>query len=62
MKKREKKAFKALSRRERFAFVERLVALQAALGGYRHFAGAYRTKCAKKGKPCPLDEPARRAA
>lgn len=55
----EKKAFKTLGARQRRAFIDRLVALQAELGGFAHWAPAYRRRCAKKDRSCPLDEPHR---
>ncbi len=57
MTKAQKKMTESMGGEGRRAFIAALLVQQQKLG--RGFAGwptAYRRKCEKKGKPCPLDE------
>ncbi|MEM7776709.1 MAG: DUF1289 domain-containing protein [Pseudomonadota bacterium] len=57
MSKKQKKAFKSLSsRKKKLAFLRDLMVQQDELGGFPVWPRAYRKRCAKKGRPCPLDE------
>jgi len=62
MTKAQKKLFKSLAKNEhREAFVEMLMAQQAALGRYSHWTPAYLRKCRKK-KVKPIAAVRRNAA
>lgn len=51
----QKSLFKKLKKpRHQAAFVEMLMHQQADLGKYRHWEPAYRKRCAKKGRDCPI--------
>ena len=54
MTKQQKGAFKALGKRaHRAAFVDLVVAQQAVMGRYGHWAEAYAERCRKKGATLP---------
>ncbi len=63
MTKRQKAAFKSLTREaDRLAFLETILRQLKAQGGYRAWAKIYRRKCRKKGARCPLDKLGAKAA
>jgi uncharacterized protein len=55
MTKDQKSLFKALSKKKhQRAFVEMLVRQQSVMGRYRHWAAAFKARCARKGVKSPL--------
>lgn len=54
MSKAQKSMFKGLKKNShRTAFIEMLVAQQGQMGKYDHWAGAYKSRCKKKGARLP---------